>query len=53
MLAGHGLRDGIFEKTIMPTNLIHRIGSAAATETIHRALTTAEDVRVCCWKGAS
>jgi uncharacterized protein YndB with AHSA1/START domain len=30
----------------MPTNLIHRIGIAASAETIYRALTTADGIKV-------
>jgi hypothetical protein len=30
---------------IMPTDLIHRIGIAAATDTIYRAITTEEGIR--------
>ena len=29
----------------MPTDLIHRIGIAAPTEKIYRAITTEEDIR--------
>ena len=31
-------------KTIMPTDLIHSIGIAAATETIYRAITTEDGI---------